>query len=56
VPVVSVSGHSKTAGVTNITLDHNRAAQLALQHLAKLGHRAIAVIKLIVRGTSARRR
>ena len=25
VPVVSVSGHSRTAGVTNITLDHDRA-------------------------------
>jgi LacI family transcriptional regulator, galactose operon repressor len=45
IPVVSVSGHSRTAGVTNITLDHDRAARLALTHLSKLGHRAIAVIK-----------
>src|SRR5580658_1620994 len=32
-PVVGVSTHSKTPGVTNITLDHIAAARLALQHL-----------------------
>jgi DNA-binding LacI/PurR family transcriptional regulator len=45
VPVVAVSGHDTTAGVTNIVLDHTHAARLALEHLAALGHRRIAVIK-----------
>jgi LacI family transcriptional regulator len=44
-PIVSVSGHDNTPGVTNIVLDHERAAMLALEHLVKLGHRRIAVIK-----------
>lgn len=45
IPVVTVSGHNQVKGVTNIVLDHARAAQLALQHLSKLGHRQIAFIK-----------
>jgi LacI family transcriptional regulator len=45
VPVVAVSGHGATPGVTNIVLDHNHAARLALEHLATLDHRRIAVIK-----------
>jgi DNA-binding LacI/PurR family transcriptional regulator len=45
IPVVTVSGHNQVKGVTNIVLDHARAAQLALQHLSKLGHRHIAFIK-----------
>lgn len=45
IPVVTVSGHSQVKGVTNILLDHARAAELALQHLSKLGHRQIAFIK-----------
>ena len=45
VPLVAVSGHRDVAGVTNIVLDHARAAILALEHLAKLGHRRIAFIK-----------
>jgi LacI family transcriptional regulator len=45
VPVVSVSGHGRTRGVTNIVLDHDRAAHLALGHLVGLGHRRIAFIK-----------
>jgi DNA-binding LacI/PurR family transcriptional regulator len=44
-PVVSVSGHDDTRGVTNIALDHERAAGLALEHLVNLGHSRIAVIK-----------
>ncbi|MGH9799940.1 MAG: LacI family DNA-binding transcriptional regulator, partial [Blastocatellia bacterium] len=44
-PVVSVSGHDDTPGVTNIVLNHQRAAELALGHLIELGHRRIAVIK-----------
>jgi LacI family transcriptional regulator len=45
IPVVTISGHSKTAGLTNIVLNHHRAATLALEHFQKLGHRQIAVIK-----------
>jgi len=45
VPVVTVSGHNQVKGVTNIVLDHVRAAEVALKHLAKLGHRQIAFIK-----------
>src|SRR6202048_2513732 len=45
VPIVAVSGHQELAGVTNIILNHKRAAKLALEHLTKLGHRRIAFIK-----------
>ncbi len=45
VPVVTVSGHNQVKGVTNIVLDHVRAAEVALKHLAQLGHRDIAFIK-----------
>jgi DNA-binding LacI/PurR family transcriptional regulator len=45
IPVVTVSGHAEIKGVTNIVLDHDRAARLALEHLASLGHRDIAFIK-----------
>ncbi|MGH9727330.1 MAG: LacI family DNA-binding transcriptional regulator [Candidatus Acidiferrales bacterium] len=45
VPVVSVSGHRAVEGVTNIVLDHSRAARLALKYLFDLGHRKIAFIR-----------
>lgn len=45
IPVVTVSGHREVKGITNIALDHRKAADLALQHLAELGHRRIAFIK-----------
>ena len=45
VPVVAVSGHGHTRGVTNVVIDHARAALAALGHLTALGHRRIAVIK-----------
>jgi DNA-binding LacI/PurR family transcriptional regulator len=45
IPVVAVSGHREVEGVTNIVLDHARAAKLAMEHLAQLGHRKIAFIK-----------
>lgn len=45
VPVVTVSGHNQVKGVTNIVLDHVRAAEVALKHLAQLGHRQLAFIK-----------
>jgi DNA-binding LacI/PurR family transcriptional regulator len=45
IPVVAVSGHRELRGVTNIVLNHDKAARLALEHLAKLGHTKIAFIK-----------
>src|ERR1700758_1525179 len=45
IPLVAVSGHREVPGVTNIVLDHTRAAALAMEHLTKLGHRQIAFIK-----------
>jgi DNA-binding LacI/PurR family transcriptional regulator len=45
VPVVTVSGHDDVEGVTNIVLNHQRAAEIALKHLLHLGHRQIAFIK-----------
>jgi DNA-binding LacI/PurR family transcriptional regulator len=44
-PAVAISGHREVEGVTNIILDHNLAAQLALEHLQKSGHTRIAMIK-----------
>jgi DNA-binding LacI/PurR family transcriptional regulator len=44
-PVVGISIHSKRPGVTNVMLDHNAAAGLALRHLYALGHRRIAFMK-----------
>lgn len=45
VPVVTVSGHNDVKGVINIVLNHQRAAECALEHLFHLGHRRIAFIK-----------
>ena len=45
IPVVSISGHERRAGVINIELDHEQAANLALAHLKSLGHEHIAFIK-----------
>src|SRR5580704_4157148 len=45
IPVVAVAGHKKIEGVTNILLDHRRAAELALRHLHQLGHRHIAFMR-----------
>ena len=44
-PAVVVAGHRKIEGVTNIVLDHKRAAELALRHLFQLGHRKIAFMR-----------
>src|SRR5207249_4133524 len=44
-PTVAIAGHERVEGVTNIVLDHKRAAHLALEHLKKLGHEDIAFIK-----------
>ena len=44
-PVVSISGHKIIKGVTNVQMDHDRAAMLALKHLYDLGHRRVAFMK-----------
>lgn len=44
-PTVAVAGHRAVAGVTNIVLDHRRAAHLALEHLKNLGHEEIAFLQ-----------
>ncbi|MGI8811463.1 MAG: LacI family DNA-binding transcriptional regulator [Pyrinomonadaceae bacterium] len=44
-PMVNVSGHDEIDGVTNVILDHWKAAELGIGHLFELGHRRIAVIK-----------
>jgi DNA-binding LacI/PurR family transcriptional regulator len=45
VPVVAVAGHRQIEGVTNVVLDHARAAELTLNHLYSLGHRHIAFMR-----------
>jgi LacI family transcriptional regulator len=45
IPTVAVAGHRRVKGVTNIILDHAKAASLALHHLVDLGHREIAVLR-----------
>jgi len=44
-PVVTVSGHDRIDGVTNVVLNHKSAAELGIEHLFSLGHRKIAFIK-----------
>jgi DNA-binding LacI/PurR family transcriptional regulator len=44
-PVVAIAGHRPVEGVTNVILDHRRAAELALGHLVRMGHRRIAFMK-----------
>jgi DNA-binding LacI/PurR family transcriptional regulator len=44
-PTVAVAGHRRIKGVTNLVLDHRRAASLALSHLADLGHEKIAFMR-----------
>ena len=44
-PTVAIAGHKKLKGVTNIVLDHQQAAVLALNHLKDLHHERIAFMK-----------
>src|SRR5580658_3253748 len=44
-PTVAIAGHRRINRVTNIVLDHRRAAALALNHLVELGHEKIAFMK-----------
>lgn len=42
VPTVTIAGQQKINGIPNVLLDHDKGAELALDHLYKLGHRRIA--------------
>src|SRR6202790_4518108 len=44
-PTIAIAGHKKLKGVTNIILDHGRAAVLAMNHLKDLSHERIAFMK-----------
>ena len=44
-PVVAIAGHRRMSGVTNVVLDHHRAAELSLRHLYDWGHRTIAFMR-----------
>jgi DNA-binding LacI/PurR family transcriptional regulator len=44
-PTVAVASHTALPDVTNIVLDSTRAAELALGHLYRLGHRKIAFMR-----------
>jgi DNA-binding LacI/PurR family transcriptional regulator len=44
-PTVLVAGHTNVAHVTNVILNHELAAELALRHLYQLGHRKIAFMQ-----------
>lgn len=44
-PVVAISGHRAGAGITNVILDHEESAQMAIGHLYELGHRRIAFMR-----------
>jgi DNA-binding LacI/PurR family transcriptional regulator len=44
-PTVLIAGHTTLPDVTNVVLNHQTAAHLALQHLYDLGHRKIVFMK-----------
>jgi LacI family transcriptional regulator, galactose operon repressor len=44
-PTVAIAGHKRLKGITNIVLDHKRAAVLALNHLKDLHHERIAFMR-----------
>lgn len=44
-PVVAISAHLEKDGVTNVIIDHTKAAELAIKHLYRGGHRKIAFMK-----------
>ena len=45
VPAIGVAGHRAIQGITNVVLDHRRAAELILGHLQSLGHRRIVFVR-----------
>ncbi len=44
-PTVTVASHHALPGVSNIVLDHDRAAELALGHLVRAGHRHLVFMR-----------
>lgn len=44
-PSVAVSGLRKLQGASNVVIDHDGAAELAIEHLVELGHERIAVFR-----------
>ena len=44
-PTVLIAGHTELAHVSNVMLDHELGAHLALEHLYRLGHRKIVFMK-----------
>lgn len=44
-PTVTVASHKTLPGTTNILLDHDRAAELAIGHLFRHGHRRIVYMR-----------
>jgi LacI family transcriptional regulator len=45
IPTVAVAGHRQVKGVTNLVIDHRRAAEMTLRHLSELGHKKIVFMK-----------
>jgi LacI family transcriptional regulator len=45
VPAIGVAAHRPIQGITNVVLDHRRAAELILAHLQSLGHRRIVFVR-----------
>lgn len=52
-PTVAVAGHQSVKNVTNIILDHHRAAELGLQYLKELGHERIAFFRGLPRSSDS---
>jgi DNA-binding LacI/PurR family transcriptional regulator len=52
-PTVAVAGHQSVKNVTNVILDHHRAAELGLQYLKKLGHEQIAFFRGLPRSSDS---
>lgn len=44
-PAVTIASHIALPGVSNVVLDHERGAELALGHLYRLGHRKIVYMR-----------
>jgi len=55
-PAVVISGHARVEGLSNVVIDHDRAAHFALTHLKELGHRRIALFRGHPGGSDAKDR
>lgn len=44
-PTVAIAGHKQLDRVTNLVLDHGKAAELVLHYLYEKGHRKVAIIR-----------